>query len=164
MNQRFDYLNNPVYHYGEQSLELGVRSLLRIGPGGLHVTTKVAGDVVMISAMQPLDDGPPREIDWGPGVGAIGEVTLSTKRTTYLSFFNRVRHLRSVSGVPADHTILFSGLDVTIPITRGLGIGAHLSGDRRTSDYHEAYPDAERSYAETRIYLTWTFAGSTPGR
>ncbi|HUF76316.1 MAG TPA: DUF3943 domain-containing protein [Longimicrobiales bacterium] len=164
INQRFDYVNNPVYHFGEQSLEIGIQSRFRTGPAGLRVTTRVAGDLVMRGAIQALDTGlGDREIDWGPGVGAIAELSLSADGTTYLSFYNRVRYLTSVSGVPADHTILFSGLDVTIPITRQLGIGAYLSGDRRVSDY-KGFPDDDRSYAETRIYLTWTFAGSTPGR
>ena len=164
VSQRFDYVNNPVYHFGEQSLEIGIQSRFRTGPGGLRVTTRVAGDLVMMGAIQAPDGGPGgRAIDWGPGVGAIAEVALSADGTTYLSFYNRVRYLRSVSGLPADHTILFSGLDVTVPITSQLGIGAYLSGDRRESDY-KGYPDDERSYAETRIYLTWTFAGSTPAR
>ncbi len=74
--------------------------------------------------------------------------------TRYISWFNRVRYLRTVSGEPADHTILFSGLDITVPIARSFGIGAHISGDRRKS-YFADLDDVERSYTETRVYLSW---------
>jgi hypothetical protein len=162
INQRFDYVNNPVYHFGEQSLEIGLQSRFRTGPGGLRISTRFAADVVMMGAIDALESGlGQRAIDWGPGVGAIAELSIEGNGVTYISFYNRIRYLRSVSGVPADHAILFSGLDVTIPITGQLGIGANLSGDRRESDY-KGFPDDERSYAETRVYLTWTFAGSTP--
>jgi hypothetical protein len=81
---------------------------------------------------------------------------------TYASFYNRVRYLRSVSGAPANHNLFFSGLDVSIPVTSQIAIGAHVSGDQRRS-YYEDLPKDVRSYLETRIYLSWTFARGTPG-
>ena len=163
-NQRFDYVNNPVYHFGEQSLEAGLESRWRTGPGGLRVSTRFAGSVVMLGAIDALDAGSGnRVIDYGPGLGAIVEASLERDGQRYVSFYNRVRYLRSVSGARADHTMLFSGVDITIPITSQLGVGAYLSGDRRRSDYSE-FPLDERSYVETRVYLTWTFDDRVPGR
>jgi len=118
---------------------------------------------VMLGAIDALDAGQgQRDIDYGPGLGALVELSLDLNGATYVSFYNRVRYLRSVSGEPANHTILFSGFDVTIPITRQLGIGAYVSGDRRYSDYSD-FPDDNRSYLETRIYLTWNLAHGRPG-
>jgi hypothetical protein len=116
-----------------------------------------------LGAIEALEAGlaSQRTIDWGPGVGAIAEVAIEYNGTTYLSFYNRVRYLRSVSGAPADHTLLFSGFDFTVPITSQLGIGAYVSGDRRLSNYAEL-PNDERSYEETRIYLTWTLGSGRP--
>jgi hypothetical protein len=164
LSQRFDYVNNPVYHFGEQSLEVGVLSRWRLGISGLRLSTRFAGDVVMLGALDALDDAAPgdRSIDYGPGLGAIVELALERNGATFLSFYNRVRYLRSVSGAPADHTMLFSGLDLTIPITSQFGVGAYLSGDSRRSDYSD-YPLDERSYLETRVYVTWTFARGGPG-
>jgi hypothetical protein len=163
VNQRFDYVNNSVYHFGEQTLEVGLQSRWRIGRGDTRISTSFAGDVVMLGAIDALDSGlGQRDIDYGPGLGAIVELALERNGTTYVSFYNRVRYLRSVSGAPADHTLLFSGLDVTIPITAHLGIGAYFSGDRRRSDYTE-FPDDERSYLESRVYLSWTLAHGTAG-
>ena len=164
VNQRFDYVNNPVYHFGEQSLEVGIQSHWRTGVRGFRVTSRIAGDGVLLGAIDALaPDQVDRTIDWGPGLGAIAEVALERDGTTYFSWYNRVRYLRSVSGAPADHTLLFSGFDVTVPITDQLGVGAYLSGDRRNSHYTEL-PDVERSYVETRVYVTWKLGHGTPDR
>jgi hypothetical protein len=156
VNQRFDYVNNPAYHFGEQSLETGIESRWRTGPGSLRVHSRFAADVVMLGAIEAWDPGRGiRNTDYGPGVGAIAEVSLERNGTSYIAWYNRVRYLRTVSGAPADHSILFSGIDITVPVTESLGVGAHLSGDRRKS-YFADYPSEERSYTETGVYLTWT--------
>jgi hypothetical protein len=156
VNQRFDYVNNPAYRFGEQSIETGIESRWRTGPGGLRVHSRIAADVVMLGAIDAWDpERARREFqDFGPGVGAIAEVALEWNGTRYISLFNRVRYLRTVSGEPADHTILFSGIDITVPVTQSFGIGAHISGDRRKS-YFAELDDVERSYTETRVYLSW---------
>jgi len=156
VNQRFDYVNNPAYHFGEQSIETGLASSWRTGPRGLRLNSRVAADVVMLGAIDAWDEfrGSRNYSDFGPGVGAIAEVSLERNGTRYLSWYNRVRYLRTVSGEPADHTILFSGFDITVPITPSFGVGAHISGDRRKS-YFAELDDVERSYTETRVYLSW---------
>jgi hypothetical protein len=162
VHQRFDYVNNPAYRFGEQSLEVGLHSRWRIGPGGIRVSTRLAGEAVMLGAIDALDPGAGgRTIDFGPGLGAALEASVERNGTRYVSFYNRVRYLRSVSGAPADHTVLFSGFDVTIPLTDRLGIGAYVSGDRRRSYYAE-FPDDVRTYLETRIYLSVLLDGRAP--
>jgi hypothetical protein len=159
INQRFDYVNNPVYHFGEQSFEGGIESRWRTGPGGLRFVTRFAGSVVMLGAIDALAvdaAGDTRLIDYGPGLGAILEASLERNGTRLVSIYNRARYLRSVSGARADHSMLFTGLDVTVPVTSDFGIGAYVSVDRRVSDYTE-FPRDERSYVEARLYLTWTF-------
>jgi hypothetical protein len=159
INQRFDYVNNPTYHFGEQSIETGIESRWRTGPGGLRVHSRIAADVVMLGAIEAWDPVRDTYTDYGPGIGAIVEVSLEWNGTSYISWYNRVRYLRTVSGTPADHSILFSGIDITVPLSATLGIGAHLSGDRRKS-YFADYPSEERSYTETQVYFRWTPARS----
>ena len=162
VNQRFDYVNNPVYKFGEQSLELGLHSRWRTGPWGLRLGTRIAGDIVMLGAIDALEAGMgQRDIDYGPGGGALIELWVERDGIRYVSFYNRVRYLRSVSGPPADHTILFSGLDITIPVTRQIGIGLYISGDDRRS-YYADLPNDHRSYLESRFYLSWNLARSIP--
>jgi len=164
LNQRFDYVNNPVYHFGEQSLEVGLHSRWRTLPWGLTLNTRVALDVVMLGAIDALEAGMgQRDIDYGPGGGALVELSIERDGTTYVSFYNRVRYLRSVSGPPADHSILFSGLDITVPITSRIGIGAYISGDERHS-YYSDLPNDRRSYLESRFYVSWNLAHGVPGR
>ncbi len=163
VNQRLDYVNNPVYNYGEQTLEIGLRSRWS-AQRNLRVHTRLAADFVALGAVEALDEARgTRTIDWGPALGAIAEVSLDYQGQTYLTFYNRVRYLSSVSGSPARHTLLFSGFDFLIPLTSDLGIGAYVSVDQRRSDY-TAVPDVERSYTETRVYFTWTPAFGTPLR
>jgi len=164
IRQRFDYVHNPAYRFGAQGLELGLTSRWRTGPRDLRVTTSVAGEAVLLGAMDALDGGAGgRTIDFGPGVGAIVEISVERNGNQYLTLYNRVRYLRSVSGAPADHTILFSGLELNVPITRQLGIGTYVSGDRRQSYYAE-FPDDARTYRETRIFLTWAFDQRVAGQ
>jgi len=156
-------VNNPVYKYGEQSFEVGLASRWRIGVSDVRLNTRLAGNVVALGAIDALDAGfGYRDIDYGPGLGAIFEASLDRGGYTFISFYNRARYLRSVSGAPANHNLLFSGLDISIPLSDRLGVGAYLSGDRRRSYYFEL-PKTEVSYVETRFYVTWAFARGLPG-
>jgi len=163
INQRFVYINNPVYNFGEHTVEAAIESRWRPGPEGTWITTRVGADVVMLGAVEALESGlGQRTVDWGPGLGAMTEVALAYHGTTVLSAYSHVRLLQSVSGVPAQHTFLFTGAELTIPITRWIGLGAYVSADRRWSDY-QSFPDSDRTYHEARVYLTWTPARGVPG-
>ena len=59
--------------------------------------------------------------------------------------------------------MLFTGFDLTIPITSRFGIGLYVSRDWRRSYYAEL-PNYQRSYRETRVYATWTPARGAPGQ
>jgi hypothetical protein len=161
VNQRFDYVSNPVYRFGEQSVQAGVQSLWRLGDGGFQLRTQTVGDVVVLGAIDAPDAGTgERTYDFGPAIGATIELALERHGTRYLSFYNRTRYLHAVSGARADHSVLFSGLDLALPVGRGLGLGVYLSGDERNSRY-ASRPDDRRSYLETRVYVTWTTAPRT---
>jgi hypothetical protein len=158
VNQRFDYVSNPVYRFGEQSVQAGLQSLWWLGHGGFRLRTQAVGDVVVLGAIDAPDAGTgERTYDFGPAIGATVEVALERDGARYVSFYNRTRYLHAVSGARADHSVLFSGLDLALPIGRGLGVGIYLSGDERNSRY-ASRADDRRSYLETRVYMTWTSA------
>lgn len=160
VSQRFDYVSNPVYHFGEQGLEVGLLSRWHIGESGFRLRSRLAADFVVMGAIDAPDAGfGERTNDFGPGLGGVVELAVEHDGTTYATIYNRARYLRAVSGAPANHTILFTGLDVNIPITEQLGVGAYLSDDRRMSRYTDL-PDDDRSYLETRIYMTWRVASA----
>jgi hypothetical protein len=102
-----------------------------------------------------------RTYDFGPGLGGRLELALERDGRTYLAFYNRVEYLHSVSGAPANHLILFSGLEGSVPLARGLAVGFYLSGDARRSRYPGS-PDNTRQFLETRVFLSWTRARQAP--
>ncbi len=163
VNQRFDYVDNLAYRYGEQGLEAGVLSRWRLGDGDLSLRTEVTVGATLLGAI----DGPhagigERAYDFGPGVGVNAEVALEHRGRRYLALYNRWRSLRTVSGAEADHHLLFTGTTAMVPLTRGIGLGLYLSDDRRTSRYPDA-PRDRRSYLEGRLFLTWTDAARHGG-
>ena len=163
VNQRFDYVHNSVYRFGEQSLAAGLHSRWPIGRTGLSLDTGFGGNVVMLGAIDALAAGMgQRDIDYGPGLGGLLEVAIGRRGTTYASLYSRVRYLRSVSGAPADHTVLFSGLDVTIPVSGRMGVGAYVSAANRNSNYSDL-PDEQHSYFEARVYVSWRLASAIAG-
>lgn len=157
LNQRFDYVDNLAYRYGEQGLEAGLLSRWRLG-GDLSLRTEISAGATLLGAI----DGPhtgigERSYDFGPGVGANAELTLEHRGRRYFTFYNRWRALRTVSGAESNHHLLFTGAAAMVPLTGGLGLGLYLSDDRRTSRYPEL-PSDRRSYLEGRVFLTWTDA------
>jgi hypothetical protein len=117
----------------------------------------------MLGAVEALESGlGQRTVDWGPGLGAMTELALVHRGTTYLSAYSQVRFVHSVSGVPARHTLLFTGAELAVPITSWIGVGAYLSADRRWSDY-QSFPNTDRTYHEARFYMTWTPARGAAG-
>jgi hypothetical protein len=160
VSQRYDYINNPVHRFGEQSVQAGLLSRWSLA-GSFRLRSQLTADLLPMGAIDAPQAGVgERTYDFGPGVGVVLDVALERNGVTYVSFYNRLRYLHTVSGAAADHSLLLSGLSLNVPLTRNLGLGAYLSGAERHSRY-AADPDDERSYLETRVYLSWTT--SRPG-
>lgn len=166
VDQHFDYLSNPVYRYGAQSVEAGIRSRFAL-PGGLSLRTRLAGSALFMGALSapPLEEELPgadpngeegRTYDFGPGVGAVVSAALVRGRA-YLALYNRGVYLHSLSGTPADHLVGFTGLKGNLPLAGGLGVGFYLSGDARASRYADR-PEIDRQFVETRLFISWSSA------
>lgn len=171
VDHRFDYLNNPVYRYGAQSVEAGLLARFAL-PKGFTLRSQVAGSVLMLGAISapdvplpgvpaPADDA--RGYDFGPGLGAVASAAL-VRGGTYLALYNRVVYIHSVSGTPANHVVAFTGLKGNLPVYRGLGVGFYLSGDARASRYADR-PEIDGQFIETRLFLSWSSASplTAPG-
>jgi hypothetical protein len=157
VSHRYDYIDNPVYSFGGQSVEVGVVSRFSLS-GGFTLRSKVAGDLVVLGAIDaPLGGVGERTYDFGSGGGGRLELALERHGKTYLAFYNRAEYLHSVSGAPANHLVLFSGLEGNVPLPHGFGVGFYLSGDSRESRYTGS-PDNTRQFLETRIFVSWTGA------
>ncbi len=156
VNQRFDYVSNPAYQFGEQSIEIGLMSRWRLGDSGVALRSFVAADGVLLGAIDVPGSGfGERSNDFGPGGGLLAEVRLERDGRPFLSAYTRYRYLHSVSGAPANHQMLFTGADLWVPVTDRLGLKINLSSDHRRSRFDDQ-PTDRRSYYETRVFATWT--------
>lgn len=161
VSQRFDYLNTPAYRYGGPSLEAGVLS--RIGfPFGVTVRTRLAGSALVMGAINPPDARPAddpadrnRDHDFGPGFGALLNVSLTLREMPVLLLRSRAEYLHSVSGTPADHRLAFADLKAMLPVRGGLGAGVYLSADTRSSQYGREAGLAT-SFFQTRLFVSWS--------
>lgn len=156
INQRYDYVNNPAYKFGAQSVEAGIVSRWRLG--GWHLRTKLTGDGLILGAIDaPFSGVGERTYDFGPGAGLTADIRLERRGIPLLSWYNRFEYLHSVSGASADHFIGLSGLELTVPIARNVGVGAFLTGYARASRYSDA-PNDDRDLPEAWLFITWTSA------
>lgn len=158
INQRFDYIANPAHKIGGQSVEFGIYSRWRLGRG-FGLRTQIAADVVIMGAIDAPGSGfGERNYDFGPGGGARLEAVIERNGVRYLMFHTRTEAIHAVSGASADHIIAFGGFEMTVPITRGLGIAAHTTYFTRHSIFSDR-PDEQRTYPELRLLAVWTKAG-----
>ncbi len=162
LSHRYDYINNPVYSFGAQSIETGLISRFPL-PGQFVLHAKAAADVVVLGAINaPFSGFGERTYDFGPGAGSRLQFALVRNGNTYLSWYNRGEYVHSVSGAPADHVILFSGLEGNFPLAHGIGLGFYVSGDRRQSRYMNG-PQNTRDFLESRVFLSWAGARRSAG-
>lgn len=154
VGQRYDYVSNPSQRFGAQSIEVGVHSRWKL-PLGLHLQTQIFADVVMMGAMDAPSSGTAaRNYDFGPGLGFRTEFSFEHDGVTYLTLHGRRETLHTVSGARANHTAEFAGIDLSIPITRGIGIALQSGEYVRRSRYSHGVDDV-RTSPETRVSVVW---------
>lgn len=163
VNQRYDYVKNPAQSVGGQSVEIGVNSRLRLGSKGYGLRTSLFGDFVILGAIDaPFTGLGERLYDFGPGVGARGEIALDRHGARFLRTFGQTEFIHSVSGASANHKVGFVGVELNVPIMKGFAIAGHSTLFRRRSTYTDGTPDDKRNYTEARLLLIWTQAGFGP--
>jgi len=162
VNQRYDFVNNAAYRFGGQSVEAAVLSRWRLGHSDYHLRSKLAGDAVLLGAIDaPYSGVGERTYDFGPGLGLMAELALERHEIVSVEWYNRFEYLHSVSGAAADHYVAFTGFETTVGVARGVGLGLCLSTYARTSRYTDKGAD-NRQFPELRLFVTWT-AARQPG-
>lgn len=158
VNQRYEYVNNPAYRFGGQSIEAGIESRWRIARGDYHVRGKATADAIVLGAIDaPFAGVGERTYDFGPGVGLTASLVLERHQVNLLEWYNRLEYVHSVSGAQSDHYVAFTGLEGTLTLARGMGIGVCLSTYARASRYTDKPPE-NREFPELRVFFTWTTA------
>ena len=162
VNQRYEYVNNPAYKFGGQSVEAGIVSRWRLWRGDTHLRGKLTGDAIVLGAIDaPFAGAGERTYDFGPGVGLTASLVLERHQVNILEWYNRLEYVHSVSGAQADHYVAFTGLEGTLTIARGMGLGLCLSTYARASRYTDK-PSDNREFPELRVFFTWTSAREAP--
>ena len=157
INQRFDYVANPAYSVGGQSIEFGIATRWELTRGfGIRASGFL--DAVLLGAIDAPGAGfGERNYDFGPGGGLRGDIALERRGVRYITIYGQGEVLHSLSGASADHVIGFGGTEITIPIARGLGVAVHATHFSRTSRYSDR-PSDRRDYPEVRLLVVWTTA------
>lgn len=162
VNQRYDYLKNPSQSFGAQSFEAGLMSRWRL-PKGFRLRTEAFGSLIALGAIDAPDAGTGRRTyDFGPGLGTRVELGLERRGIGYLTLWGRSEYLHSVSGATADHTASFGGLEIEVPVRRGVGVGLHTGYFDRLSRY-SGLTEEQRQFVEVRLFVALTSAGRRPG-
>ena len=98
------------------------------------------------------DPGTPRTYDFGPGVGSDVAVSLQYRHFPVLSARYHWSMVHSVSGSPANHFTQLPSIEVALPLTRVLGVGAYAGWYVRRSSYASGTTESN-TFRELRVYL-----------
>jgi len=176
--QTYDYQNNDAYQTGSQSFEAALaishsfssRVRLQVmGWGGLTVLGAVNSLPLGVTERPEEEEGDtgqgvsegPRFYDYGPGANLGATATVSRDRFPLVTLAYEGRHLYSIDGVRANHFLQRGRIDLLLPLTGPVGIGASAEYfDRRTF-----FQDADRTesgyrYPQLRAYVTWNPAAA----
>ena len=156
VRQKFEYTRNPAYRFGGQSLEAGVVAGSSLGKG-VELRTEAYGEAIILGAVDAPgagEPGTPRTYDFGPGVGADLTLSLHVRHFPVFSARYHWAMVHSVSGSPADHVTRLPSVEVALPLTRTLGLGAYAGWYTRHSTYAGGFEEA-KTYRDLRAYVVW---------
>ena len=156
VRQKIEYAGNPAYKFGSQSLDVGLVAGFALRRW-FDVRLEGYAEGIMLGAVDAPGAGvqnTPRTYDFGPGVGF--EVAASLQKRTFPLLTARWHWtvVHSVSGSPADHFTQLPSLELGIPLSRRLGVGAYAGWYKRRSTYVGA-PGESATYPDYRAYLMW---------
>jgi len=156
VNQKIEYIGNPAYKFGGQSLTAGLVSGFTLG-NGFDVRAEGFGEGIMLGAVDAPGAGiqnTARTYDFGPGVGFDVGAALRYRTFPVLSAHWHWTMVHSVSGSPADHYVQLPSVEIGVPVARSFGVGAYAGWYLRHSDYAGRTEEVS-TYPDLRIYLTW---------
>ena len=155
--QMYDFVKNPAYVYGGQSVGFGFLSRWH-APSAWYVGTNASLQLIPLGAVQTdsaTSNG--RLYDFGPGVGFAGGVSLNHRGIVapVVNLQYRIDYIHAVSGSDADHYVQLVTAESEIPIRGGLGIGASWNYYLRDSRFMAPRAPESSHRPEFRTYLSW---------
>jgi hypothetical protein len=165
VRQKIEYTESPAFKFGGQSVEAGLVTRFDLG-NGVDVRAESFVEGIMLGAVDAphftTDStglptgiaGSARTYDFGPGAGFDVSATLRVGGFSVLSARWHGALLHSVSGSPADHHTQFPSVEVAVPLTRTLGLGAYAGWYARRSSYFGNLGET-KTYPDYRAYVVW---------
>jgi len=154
VTQDYDYLRNPAYIYGAQSVATSLRS--RFGRGGRSelLTDLTVRGIVLGAINSDYVNVNDREYDYGPGFGlGVGAAWRYFERDL-LRLSYGVNWLHTVNGSDGNHFAQLAKIEVRAPVRGGVGFGIDGLLYIQTSVYGDV-PDVHQRNPQARIYLAW---------
>jgi hypothetical protein len=154
ITQRFDYVTNPAYQVGSQSVEGRVVSRFRISDD-LRLRTSVGVIATLLGAVNSEFVGlTNRTYDYGPGGGVNIGATLRRRGWDVLNFGYIGWWLETVAGDDGSHFVEAALLEARWPVARSFGLGASASFFRRDS-WYPGDIDVHQDTGELRFFGSW---------
>jgi hypothetical protein len=174
VSQFYDFLNNPAFSFGGQSVAATLYSRFRLSDS-LGINTRVDGIGLMMGAINTgythladLPENPRlRLYDYGPGLGASAEANLVASGRSWLTLYYRFQWLSIASGsifskgdlavgFDANHYIQAGGGRVVVPIFGNVALGADGYIFVRDSHYASPLHEYHAQSPEARVYVAWS--------
>jgi hypothetical protein len=152
--QAYDYVTNPVYEFGGQSVFTAVSS--RFKPSGRNdIVTVAGGGALLLGAFNsPYVFGQDRYYDYGPGL--VFSASAALRRDGFP--VARVRYegvyLHVVSGTSGDHVSQSVRVEGLVPLRGPLRLGLAADYIRRKV-YYDFEDDRDDRYPQLRVFLAW---------
>ncbi len=164
--QTFDFIQNRAYAFGGQGVEVEVALTHRLSPRTVLWLAAVGGGTVLgavDSLGAPSSPGDPvnpvledrRTYDYGPGVRFGGVIEMRRDGTEWVTLSYRGYQINVVDGARSNHVLQRLDLNVRVPATRALALGAGGEYFFRKAYYWSGGTPTEQS-PQARVFLVWT--------
>jgi uncharacterized protein DUF3943 len=162
--QMYDYVSNPAYVYGGQSIGFGFLSRWR-AQSSWFLGTNASVQIIPMGAVQTdsvASNG--RLYDFGPGAGIVAGASLNHRGVIapIISAQYRLDYIHAVSGSDADHYVQLMSVEGEAPLKNGVGVGAAWNFYLRDSKFSAPRLPEYRRRPEFRVYLTWNLDHRPP--
>jgi len=161
--QTYDFIHNPAYDFAGQGFEAEVSTSRAMskqwsawiaGSGG--ATVLAAANSVLLPA-----DGTPlpvrsvdRTYDYGPGARFGGVIEVRRRAQAVATLDYQAFHVNVVDGTRANHILQRLKIDVRVPVTREIAVGATAEYFYRKA-YFWANGTRTDESPQVRLFLSW---------
>jgi hypothetical protein len=152
--QAYDYVTNPVYEFGGQSVFTAVSKRFTASARHDIVTIGGGGPLLLGAFNSPYVFGQDRYYDYGPGLVFSASAVLRRDGFPVARVAYGGVYLHVVSGTSGDHVAQSVRLEGLIPIRKQLRLGLAADYVRRKV-YYDFEDDRDDRYPQLRVFLAW---------